>query len=56
VLRDRQHLGALRVADGLIVLEQLHFADEPRPVEGIKPKGQRISKQELEMASRLIDS
>jgi DNA end-binding protein Ku len=56
VLRDRQHLGALRVADGLIVLEQLHFADEARPVEEIKPKGQRVSKQELEMASKLIDS
>ena len=56
VLRERQHLGALRVADGLIVLEQLHFADEPRPVEGIKPKRQRVSKQELELASRLIDS
>jgi DNA end-binding protein Ku len=56
VLRDRQHLGALRVADGLIVLEQLHFADETRPVEEIKPKGQRVSKQELEMASKLIDS
>jgi DNA end-binding protein Ku len=56
VLRDRQHLGALRVADGLIVLEQLHFADEARPVEGIKPEGQRVSKQELELASRLIES
>jgi len=56
VLRDRQHLGALRVSDGLIVLEQLHFADEARPVGEIKPKGQRVSKQELEMASKLIDS
>jgi DNA end-binding protein Ku len=56
VLRDRQHLGVLRVADGLIVLEQLHFADEPRPVKGIKPEGQRVSKQELEMASKLIAS
>jgi len=56
VLRDRQHLGALRVSDGLIVLEQLHFADEPRPVDGIKPEGQRVSKQELEMASKLIAS
>ena len=56
VLRDRRHLGALRVSGGVIVLEQLHFADEPRPVEGIKPKGQRISKQELEMARTLIES
>jgi DNA end-binding protein Ku len=55
VLRDRQHLGALRAADGLIVLEQLHFGDEARPIGEIKPKGQRVSKQELEMASKLID-
>jgi DNA end-binding protein Ku len=56
VLRDRQHLGALRVADGLIVLGQLHFADEARPADGIKPDGERVSKQEVQMASRLIDS
>ena len=43
VMRDQQHLGALRVADGLIVLEQLHFADELRPAKGIKPEKQRIS-------------
>jgi DNA end-binding protein Ku len=56
VMRDQQHLGALRVADGLIVLEQLRFADEQRPVEGIKPTGQRVSRQELEMAAKLIES
>ncbi len=48
VMRDQQHLGALRVVDGLIVLEQLRFADEQRPVEGIRPTGQRIARQELE--------
>jgi len=56
VMRDQQHLGALRVVDGLIVLEQLRFSDEQRPVEGIKPAGQRVSRQELELAAKLIDS
>jgi len=56
VIRDQQHLGALCVVDGLMVLEQLRFADEQRPVEGIKPTGQRVSRQELEMAAKLIES
>jgi DNA end-binding protein Ku len=55
VMRDRQYLGALRVRDGVITLEQLHFADEIRPVDEIKPKRERVAKQELEMAEQLID-
>ena len=46
VMRDRRHLGALRVHEGVLVLEQLHFADELRPLEGIAPTNQRVSKQE----------
>ena len=56
VMRDRQYLGALRVREGVITLEQLHFADEIRPVDEIKPKRERVSKDELEMAQQLIDS
>ena len=56
VMRDRMHLGALRVHEGALVLEQLHFADELRPLEGIAPTNQRLSKQELEMAAKLIGS
>jgi DNA end-binding protein Ku len=56
VMRDRQYLGALRVREGVITLEQLYFADEVRPVDEIKPKRERVSKQELEMAQRLIES
>lgn len=56
VMRDRQHLGALRVRKGILVLEQLHFADELRPAEGLAPAKQRLSEQELELADRLIDS
>jgi DNA end-binding protein Ku len=56
VMRDRQHLGALRVADGVIILEQLHFADELRPAGELAPSGQRLSKQELEIAAKLIAS
>jgi len=56
VMRDRQYLGALRVREGVITLEQLHFADEVRPVDELRPKRGRVAKGELEMARQLIDS
>jgi DNA end-binding protein Ku len=56
VMRDRQYLGALRVREGVITLEQLHFADEIRPVSEVKPPRARVSQQELEMAGRVIES
>jgi DNA end-binding protein Ku len=56
VMRDRQHLGALRVREGVITLEQLYFADEIRPLDEIKPKDGKVEKRELEMAEQLIDS
>jgi DNA end-binding protein Ku len=56
VMRDRQYLGALRVREGTITLEQLYFADEIRPVKEIRPRRQRVAKGELEMAQQLIDA
>jgi DNA end-binding protein Ku len=56
VMRDQQHLGVLRVRKGVITLEQLHFADEIRPVDELKPSKARVDKEELEMALRLIES
>jgi DNA end-binding protein Ku len=56
VMREQQHLGVLRVREGVIVLEQLYFADEIRPVGEIKARKQKVDKRELEMAARLIDS
>src|SRR5215510_8505184 len=56
VMRDREHLGALRVRDGVITLEQLYFADEIRPIDEIKERRSKVEKKELDMALRLIDS
>jgi DNA end-binding protein Ku len=56
VMRDREHLGALRVREGVITLEQLYFADEIRPIDEIKEARARVDKKELDMARRLIDS
>jgi DNA end-binding protein Ku len=55
VMREREHLGCLRIRDGVIVLERMYFADEIRPTDELKPGRARVSKQELEMAATLID-
>ncbi len=56
VMRDRQHLGCLRVRDGVITLEQLYFADEIRPVDEIWGRAAKVDKRELAMADQLIAS
>jgi DNA end-binding protein Ku len=56
VMRSRQYLGALRVRDGVLTLEQLHFADEIDEPKGILPaKMPTVAKKELDMALTLID-
>jgi DNA end-binding protein Ku len=56
VMRDKQHLGCLRVREGALTLEQLYFADEIRPLDEIKPKKARVEKRELDMAQALIEN
>src|SRR4051794_4025073 len=55
VMRDRQHLGVLRVRDGVITLERMYFADEVVSPKDFAPKGVRVEKKELDMAMELID-
>jgi DNA end-binding protein Ku len=55
VMRDRQHLGCLRVRDGVIVLEKMYFADEIRPTDEIAAGDVTVDDRELEMAAQLID-
>ncbi len=56
VFHDRQQLGALRIRDGVITLENMYFADEIRPTKGIVPKKlPRVDKRELEMAGTLVE-
>jgi DNA end-binding protein Ku len=54
VMRDKQHLGCLRVHEGVIVLERMFFHDEIRAAEEIAPEKARVGKRELEMAASLI--
>jgi DNA end-binding protein Ku len=55
VMRDKQHLGCLRVREGVLTLEKMFFHDEIRPVDDVDTGSSRVSKAELEMATSLIE-
>lgn len=55
VMRDKQHLGCLRVREGVITLEKMFFHDEIRPLDDVAPTGQKVAKAELDMATALIE-
>lgn len=55
VMRDRQHLGCLRVREGVITLEKMFFHDEIRDAGEIAPADAKVPKAELEMATALIE-
>jgi Ku protein len=54
VLRDKQHLGCLRIREGVITLEKLFFHDEIRPAKEIAPRKTKVPEAELKMATALI--
>src|ERR687884_1568630 len=56
--RDREHLTALQPADGLLLMNTLHWPDEIRSTEGLKGlNGEvKISPKELQMAKSLVQS
>jgi len=56
VLRDKQHLGCLRVREGVVTLEKMFFADEIRPLDEIKLAGVTVDKRELDLAAKLVES
>lgn len=56
ILRKTESLAVMREKDGLLVLQQLRFAEEIRKPEELKiPKSTKIKKAELEMAENLIE-
>jgi DNA end-binding protein Ku len=54
VMRDRQHLGCLRVRDGTLTLEKMFFHDEIRPADDLAPGKRKVPKAELDLATALI--
>jgi DNA end-binding protein Ku len=55
VMRDRQYLACLRIREGVITLERMHFADEIRDASELAPKRVRVDKKELAMAAQLVE-
>ena len=53
---DREHLGCLRVRDGVITLEKLFFHDEVRSSDGLAPEADKVDTRQLQMASDLIEA
>jgi DNA end-binding protein Ku len=55
VIRNKQHLAALRPYDGILVLETMYYADEIRKPEKVNGKA-RVQKAEVEMAKSLVEN
>ena len=60
VFRNKEHLAAIRPADGVLTLTTMRFADEvvpPAELEDALPtEAPKVAKREVEMAEQLIDS
>jgi DNA end-binding protein Ku len=60
VLRNKEHLAAIRAMDKVLTMATMRFADEvvpPDEVDGVvAERGEKPRKQEVEMAKQLIDS
>jgi DNA end-binding protein Ku len=55
VIRNKQHLAAVRPSDGALVLETMYYADEVRQPEKIDGRVQ-LRKPEVEMAKSLVEN
>jgi DNA end-binding protein Ku len=60
VLRNKEHLAAIRPAKGVLTLTTMRFADEvvpPTELDDVVPSSKpKVGKREVEMAEQLIDS
>ena len=60
VFRNKEHLAAVRPADGVLTLTTMRFADEVVPPaelgDALPAEKPKVAKREVEMAEQLIDS
>jgi DNA end-binding protein Ku len=60
VFRNKEHLAAIRPAEGALTLTTMRFADEVVPAsdldDALPEKAQKVAKKEREMAEALIES
>jgi DNA end-binding protein Ku len=55
VIRNKQHLAALRANDGRLILETMYYPDEIREPESVDGRT-RLEKAEVEMAKSLVEN
>ena len=55
MIRNKQHLAALRSWDGVLVLETMYYADEVVKPESVGSKA-KLRKAEVEMAKSLVEN
>jgi DNA end-binding protein Ku len=55
VIRNKQHLAALRAHDGRLILETMYYPDEIREPESVNG-GTRLQKDEVDMAKSLVEN
>ena len=53
--RGQQYLVLLRPREGVLVMEQLHYADEVRPASEVPVPPGEVKPQELKLAKQLIE-
>jgi DNA end-binding protein Ku len=56
VIRNKQHLAALRPYDGVLLLETMYYSDEVRKPERVDGSSTRVQKAEVEMAKSLVEN
>jgi DNA end-binding protein Ku len=56
VMRNKQHLGCLRIIDDVITLEKMFFADEIRSADAAKPSRASVPANQVELAVSLIEN
>ncbi len=55
VLRNKEHLAAVKPHGQILILNQLRFADEVRPADELKVPDADVDERELELATALIE-
>src|SRR5215204_1388781 len=55
VIRNKQHLAAVRPYDGVLILETMYYADEIREPVSVDGKG-KLPEAEVEMAKSLVEN
>jgi DNA end-binding protein Ku len=56
VIRNKQHLAALRPYEGVLLLETMYYSDEVRKPERVDGSGTRVQKAEVDMAKSLVEN